>query len=65
MSKCANCGIPLSCGCQKRVAKDGKSCCQKCVAAYDAKTMTTKKSSLPEAPTNVVVTYSGPGQQLR
>ena len=29
--KCANCGATLSCGCQKRVNKDGKQMCTKCI----------------------------------
>lgn len=37
MAKCTNCGATITCGCQKRTAKDGKSCCSSCVAAYDAK----------------------------
>jgi len=30
---CANCGAKLTCGCQKRVAANGKQCCQTCVAS--------------------------------
>ena len=33
--KCSNCNVTLSCGCKKRVANDGKSCCQTCVATYN------------------------------
>lgn len=33
--KCLNCGKTLSCGCEKRTAKDGKSCCKACVATYE------------------------------
>jgi hypothetical protein len=36
MTKCNNCGKTLSCGCKKRTAKDGKSCCQDCVNTYNA-----------------------------
>ena len=36
MSKCSNCGKTLSCGCKKRTATDGKSCCQDCVNQYNA-----------------------------
>tara|TARA_R100001015_G_C4464841_1_gene50494 strand:+ start:269 stop:463 length:195 start_codon:yes stop_codon:yes gene_type:complete len=31
MAVCKNCGVTMSCGCQKRVAKNGKDCCSKCV----------------------------------
>jgi hypothetical protein len=36
MLKCSNCGKNLSCGCKKRTAKDGKSCCDQCVNTYNA-----------------------------
>lgn len=35
MSTCANCKSKLGCSCQKRVASDGKSCCTKCLQAYE------------------------------
>ena len=47
MAKCSNCGTRLSCGCKKRTAKDGKSCCATCVNQYNAsleKKASTKKS---------------------
>jgi hypothetical protein len=34
---CANCGATLTCGCQKKVASDGKLCCSKCVTSYEQK----------------------------
>ena len=34
---CNNCKTKLSCGCKKRTALDGKSCCTSCVDAYNAK----------------------------
>lgn len=40
---CQNCGKKLSCGCKKRTAKDGKSCCTSCVQTYNATLTTTKK----------------------
>ena len=36
MAKCSNCKANLSCGCQKRKAKDGASTCSKCLASYEA-----------------------------
>ena len=27
----------MGCGCNKRKASDGKMCCTKCIAAYEAK----------------------------
>jgi hypothetical protein len=41
--KCQNCNAKLSCGCKKRVAKDGKSCCSSCVKAYNDKLETAPK----------------------
>lgn len=41
--KCANCGTALSCGCQKRVTKDGKQVCTKCVHTVEAKKNTVPK----------------------
>ena len=38
MSTCKNCSVKLSCGCQRRRAKNGTSCCSKCVMAVNKKT---------------------------
>lgn len=32
---CQNCGSKLSCGCQKRVASDGKEVCSTCATNYE------------------------------
>ena len=40
---CPNCNAPLSCGCQKRTASDGKQVCSSCVAAYERKIADSKK----------------------
>lgn len=32
---CPNCKATHGCGCQARKAEDGKSCCSKCVDAYN------------------------------
>lgn len=32
---CSNCNGKLSCGCQKRVASDGKSVCSTCISNYE------------------------------
>ena len=36
MKNCINCGIQLSCGCQRRTASNGQLCCDQCVASYEA-----------------------------
>ena len=43
MSICPNCKSKLSCGCQKRVAKDGTSVCSNCLNSYEAKSGNTPK----------------------
>ena len=55
---CTNCGAKLSCGCQKRVATDGKHVCSSCIAVYESglKKISTTKSS----PSNVKVFYTPP-----
>ena len=45
--KCNNCNSTLSCGCQRQTARDGKSCCNKCVSTYN-KTI-TKSSAIQKA----------------
>lgn len=32
---CPNCGSRITCGCQRRVAKDGTKCCSKCVTTVN------------------------------
>ena len=40
---CTNCNAPISCGCQKRSASDGKQCCSACINAYEQKLANAKK----------------------
>jgi hypothetical protein len=35
MRNCPNCGAQITCGCQDRVASDGKKVCSNCVALYE------------------------------
>ena len=35
MAQCTNCKRNLSCGCQKKTASDGKSCCSNCITQYE------------------------------
>jgi len=32
---CLNCNAKLTCGCQKRVASDGKSVCSNCISFHE------------------------------
>lgn len=34
---CLNCNAKLSCGCQKKVATDGKQVCSSCLTSYQKK----------------------------
>ena len=33
--KCQNCGNKLTCGCQQKIATNGKSVCANCITAYE------------------------------
>ena len=35
MQKCPNCSATLTCGCQRRVASDGKNVCTNCHTLYE------------------------------
>ena len=41
--QCPNCNSTMSCGCQKRVASDGKQVCSSCLQAYEAKLKASKQ----------------------
>ena len=36
MSTCPNCKKKLSCGCQKRKARNGREVCSNCLTSYEA-----------------------------
>jgi hypothetical protein len=40
---CPNCGTAITCGCQKRVASDGKQTCSSCLPAYEQMLKNNKK----------------------
>jgi hypothetical protein len=35
MRTCTNCGSQITCGCQDRVATDGKKACGSCIVTYE------------------------------
>lgn len=35
MVNCPNCTSKITCGCQKRLASDGKYVCSKCISDYE------------------------------
>ena len=43
MAQCTNCKRNLSCGCQKKTASDGKSCCANCIKQYETNLKNIKK----------------------
>lgn len=49
MRTCQNCGATITCGCQDRVASDGKLVCSNCISAYEqnltAQNVTNENSS--------------------
>jgi hypothetical protein len=59
---CLNCGTKLSCGCQKRVATDGKNACSICLPAYETKVKAAKVAgtSVPNTPPNKNIIYQKP-----
>ena len=42
MSTCPNCGAQLTCGCQQRVASDGKKACGSCIITYEQQLIVTR-----------------------
>jgi hypothetical protein len=47
---CNNCNARMSCGCQKRKASDGTSCCSSCLAFYEKKLQAEKQIKSINAP---------------
>lgn len=75
--KCPNCGAHLSCGCQRRVASDGKAVCSHCYPTYEQNikknvkppvyptpTPVPKKSVHNFSPTEVIASFAGPGTHI-
>lgn len=59
---CQNCGVTFSCGCQVRIASDGKSCCNNCVSSYEIQINSSKNNVLSSvnntAPVITEITYN-------
>jgi len=51
MKTCPNCGSQLSCGCQRRTASNGTTCCENCIAGYEAMLHPPPPIPLPETKT--------------
>jgi len=48
MKLCNNCGVQLSCGCQRRTASNGHSCCEACIVSYEAQLNPPPPAPTPE-----------------
>ena len=42
---CPNCNSKMSCGCQRRVASDGKQVCSTCINNYEQKVKKAKEET--------------------
>lgn len=55
---CPNCNTPLTCGCQKRTAGNGKQCCSSCIGKCN------QSAGIPgmpqQTPTRPSITPRGP-----
>lgn len=54
---CPNCNKPLTCGCQKRSAANGKVCCSSCISSCNA---AAGAPNSPLSPRRASVTPKGP-----
>jgi transposase len=53
---CSNCGAAITCGCQERVASNGKLVCSNCISSYEEQLEAMKKiqsNALPTKPNKV------------
>ena len=51
MRNCPNCGAQITCGCQDRVASDGKKVCSNCVALYEQQLLNQNQNQNENVPT--------------
>lgn len=51
MRTCPNCGTTITCGCQDRVASNGKQCCQSCISFYEQQLSAAKQAILTNTQT--------------
>ena len=56
MAACLNCRRKLSCGCQKREASDGKSCCASCVTIYEKSIKSIKNVKVSQPKVSPTIT---------
>lgn len=51
MRQCSNCGAQITCGCQDRIASDGKLVCANCIALYEQQLINQIKTENENVPT--------------
>jgi len=52
---CVNCKSQLSCGCQQRIAADGKKVCSNCVTKYNNSVKSTGQQPAATSPATPVI----------
>ena len=58
MAQCQNCKANIGCGCNAKRASDGRSCCQNCLANYEASLKNAAKTVVKPT-TNNSLTVNG------
>lgn len=51
MRTCPNCGSTITCGCQDRVASNGRQCCSSCITLYEQQIAAAKAAIQNNTPT--------------
>lgn len=59
MAQCQNCKANIGCGCNARRASDGKSCCQNCLANYEATLKKSARTTVNTTTTNTSPVVNG------
>lgn len=52
MTNCLNCQSPITCGCQVRVASDGKKVCSNCITAYEQQ-LNVQRATVTQVTVNI------------
>jgi hypothetical protein len=53
MRSCPNCGNQITCGCQDRIASDGKRVCSSCISFYEQELLEASLNNTPSANENI------------
>jgi hypothetical protein len=55
---CLNCQSPITCGCQKKTASDGKQVCSSCIQKYEQSLQGTKSQIEEQAKIDILKNYT-------